>query len=107
MWGGQSSESVYVCEWGWGGWLSARLNMDKLHYFFHPSVQSSPFSAIMRHVNEVARVMIEKEKNAPSSLSLFLSLSLSLSQKNKKPTEWSRMDVGWGLDSCTWEKHPL
>lgn len=66
---------------GRGGWLSARLNMDKLHYFFHPFVQSSPFSAIMLRLNEVARVMIEEEKNTPSSLSLFLLLSLSLSKK--------------------------
>lgn len=48
-----------------GGWLSACLNMDKLHYFFQPSVQSSPFFAIILCVNEVAWVMIEKEKNAP------------------------------------------
>lgn len=45
--------------------LSACLNMDKLHYFFQPSVQSSPFFPIILRVNEVAWVMIEEEKNAP------------------------------------------
>ena len=56
-----------------GGWescgeredLSVRLNMDKLHYFFQPSVQSPPFFPIILRVNEVAWVMIEEEKNAP------------------------------------------
>lgn len=47
------------------GDLSACLNMDKLHYFFQPSVQSSPFFPIILCVNEVAWVMIEEEKNAP------------------------------------------
>lgn len=47
------------------GDLSACLNMDKLHYFFQPSVQSSPFFPIILRVNEVAWVMIEEEKNAP------------------------------------------
>lgn len=37
-----------------GGDLSACLNMDKLHYFFQPSVQSSPFFPIIFRVNEVA-----------------------------------------------------
>lgn len=47
------------------GDLSACLNMDKLHYFFQPSVQSPPFFPIILCVNEVAWVMMEEEKNAP------------------------------------------
>lgn len=63
-WAGQSEEK------GGGqlrerGNLSACLNMDKLHYFFQPSVQSSPFFPIILCVNEVAWVMMEKEKNTP------------------------------------------
>lgn len=46
------------------GDLSACLNMDKLHYFFQPSVQSSPFFPFILCVNEVARVTAEREKNA-------------------------------------------
>lgn len=47
------------------GDLSACLNMDKLHYFFQPSVQSFPFFPIILCVNEVAWVMMEEEKNTP------------------------------------------
>lgn len=60
------------------GDLSACLNMDKLHYFFQPSVQSSPFFPIILRVNEVAWVMIEEEKNAPL---------LPLKKKKKKKRE--------------------
>lgn len=63
-----------------GGDLSACLNMDKLHYFFQPSVQSSLFFPIMLRVNEVAWVMIEKEKNAP-----LLPLQ---KKKREKKREW-------------------
>ena len=66
------------------GDLSACLNMDKLHYFFQPSVQSSPFFPIILRVNEVAWVMIEEEKNAPL-------LPLKKKKRKKKRAVW---DVG-------------
>lgn len=70
--------------------LSACLNMDKLHYFFQPSVQSSPFFPIILRVNEVAWVMIEEEKNAPL---------LPPPKKKKKKERF--LDVGRGSNSRT------
>lgn len=55
---------------GRGGKLSAGLNMDKLNYFFQPSVQSFLLLPIILSLKEVARAMIEEEKNTSlSSLS--------------------------------------
>lgn len=56
---------------GRGRKLSAGLNMDKLNYFFQPSVQSFLLFPIILSLKEVAWAMIEEEKNTSlSSLSL-------------------------------------
>lgn len=70
------------------GNLSACLNMDKLHYFFQPSVQSSPFFPIILCVNEVAWVMMEKEKNTPL---------LPLKKKERERGRGKKSGLGRGM----------